>query len=73
MPGVLRLQANDRSVFTVVGAMCSDDSDVVKSMSLCVLPNCFTDLLATALFTLLACADEIQFWRCVLSLAHGGA
>ena len=57
VPGIIRLQANHRTLFAVVGAVCLDNTDVFYSMIFHIISHQLRDLLATVLLAFPAGAD----------------
>lgn len=71
VPAVFRLQAHDRSLLAVIGAMCADHADVVWPIVVGLFPQQLADLLASALLTLFPCADVDQSGRRASVFSHG--
>jgi hypothetical protein len=71
VPFASRLEANNRTVFAVIGTMCSDDADLfVDPVILGVFAQRFADLFTSALFAFFSRADVEYFPGCMLFLAH---
>lgn len=70
MPLINRLEANDRPVLAIIGAVRPDYIDIAEPLVFNDPTHHFADILAAALFALLAGADIKDFRWCVLFFRH---